>query len=206
MRIFATKVPLPRRGRGFFLSLCAALATLLCSCNAEDQYSSSYYCHFVFYTQHHPTSALATVTANPGNFVRVSVTKKNGVNHIAVSNNYNSTTEDIALTSEIENNRITYSLGANNALLIGCTTTMEPRAYDGQCPYCLENGSSTNYPLTWGTDKQTVACKRCGRTFGLNYNGACTSSPDGGASPSLLQYRVGNSTGYDGTEVLVVNN
>lgn len=179
---------------------------MLPGCDAENQYSSSYYCHFIFYTQHYPTSALANVTENAGNFVRVSVNKKNGVNHIAITHSYDSATEDIALTNEVENNRISYSLGANNALIIGCTTTLEPRAYDGQCPYCLENGSSTNYPLSWGSDKQSVECKRCSRTYSLNYNGACTSAPDGGASRSLLQYRVSKSMGYDNTPILVVTN
>lgn len=179
---------------------------MVSGCTAEDQYSKSYYCHFIFYTQHHPTSALATVTDNPGCFVRVSVNNKSGVNHITVTHSYDDQTEDIALTSEIENKQISYSLGAHNALIIGCTTTSEPRAYDGQCPYCLQNGSSTNYPLAWGSDKQSVSCSRCSRTYSLNYAGACTSSPDGGPSPALLQYRIGKSTGYDGTTILTATN
>lgn len=186
--------------------LCVAAALALAGCKAEEEYSSSYYCHFIFYTQHHPTSALASVTDNPGCFVRVAVVNKSGVNHVTVAHSYDDQTEDIALTNEVENNRISYSLGANNALLIGCTTTGEPRAYDGQCPYCLQNGSSTNYPLEWGGDKQSVACKHCSRTYSLNYAGACTYAPDGGASPALLQYRVSKSTGYDGTPILVATN
>ena len=77
--------------------------------------------------------------------------------------------EDIALTTEIENNRVYYDdMGANGQLIVGCTPFGEWRAYDRQCPYCLDNTSSLSHPLTWTSNSQSVECNDCHRVYNLS--------------------------------------
>lgn len=189
------------------LFLAALPILLFCGCDTENQYNSHYACNFVFYTQHHPTSSLAAInTGNPGFFVWVEVKKRNGVNTVYVYQNNGEEDEPIALTSEIENNRLSYdNMGANKQLIVGCTTLNGLRAYDRQCPYCLETYSGTSYPLTWIDNGTSVECAKCGRVYSLNNEGICTTSSSEG-SYRLLQYHVLFGTGYDGTTVLRVTN
>lgn len=183
-----------------FLSL-TLLLLLLGACTGEEQYSTKYPCNFIFYTGYHPSSILNGITTNAGTFVIVSVKRVNGLHHVCVNRNDGGADEDWSMTTEIENNRLSYdNLGANKALIIGCTTAMEPKAYDRQCPYCLENQSGVNHPLTWTDGGRMVECAKCGRKYYLNANGA---SADG---YRLEQYRVMTGTGYGGAEVLRVTN
>ncbi len=177
------------------------LSVLLGACTGEEQYSTKYPCSFIFYTGYHPTSILNGITANAGTFVIVSAKRVNGLHHVYVSRNDGGADEDWSMTTEIENNRLSYdNLGANNALIIGCTTAMEPKAYDGQCKYCLENRSGVNHPLAWADGGRTVGCAKCGRKYDLNTNGVSTDGY------RLEQYRVMTGTGYGGAEVLRVSN
>lgn len=179
-----------------------AVVFLLGACKAEPEYSRNYQCHFIFYTQHHPQSVLYGILQNPGVFAKVSVEKRSGINHVLVAPNTGAADEDIALTSAIENDRIYYAMGANNALLIGCTTAMEGVAYDGQCPNCLEANTSTNFPLAWTDNGRALYCDKCKRTYNPNAGGVCTS----GGGRALYKYRAYLNTGYDGTEILVASN
>lgn len=177
------------------------LLLLLGACSGEEQYTVKYPCNFIFYTGYHSTSILNGITTNAGTFVIVSAKRVNGLQHVYVSRNDGGADEDWSMTTEIENNRLSYdNIGANNALIIGCSTTMEPKAYDRQCPYCLENQSGVNYPLAWADDGRMVECAKCGRKYDLNANGVSTDGH------RLLQYRVMLGTGYGGAEVLRVSN
>lgn len=183
--------------RHFIQRVLAVMAVfVLCACNAENEYSRDYQCHFIFYPQHHPQSVLYGILQNPGVFARVSVQKQQGINHVIVVPNTGAKSENIALTTEIENNRITYLMGANNAIIIGCDTNMQPVAFDGQCRNCLENYSTTNYPLSWSDNGRTVTCAKCHRVYNLNANGTCSDGKP------LYKYRAFMSTGYDGTETV----
>ena len=180
---------------------------LLGGCAAEDQYNSKYACSFTFYTTHHPTSSLSAInTTNPGFFVWVEVKRgTGGVNTVYVYQNNGTADDPISLTTEIENNRISYdNMGANGQLILGCTTLNGLRAYDRQCPYCLDTYSGYSYPLTWTDDGASVECSKCGRVYSLNSEGLCTSGHEG--SYRLLQYRFYFGTGYDGTTILRVTN
>lgn len=176
--------------------LTVALAGLLTACTETDnRFSTSYACRFMFNAQLHATSILTRVLDNPGMFARVKVEKRSGIVHLLVSPNTKDAEEDIALTTE-EESRVyqTINVGANQSIFIGCNTTGEWRAYDAQCPWCLENYSGNNYPLTW-TSGSVVECARCKRTYNLNYDGIST---DGSR---MLQYKVRSN----GTVITVTN-
>lgn len=185
------------------LLLLAAVLTLNASCEAEQQYSRKYGCNFIFFTQHYPTSSLSKIDeGNLGAFVNVKVDKKNGLNYIYVTDNNGGEDAPIALTNAIENERISYdNMGANKSLFIGCSKLNGLKAYDGQCPYCLDNHTSTKFPLTWvKNNNEKVECKTCHRQYNLNNEGL---SDDG---QRMLQYRVMTGTGYDQTKILRVTN
>lgn len=191
------------RSYGFILTM----ALMLLACDAEDLYNSNYACSFTFYTQHHPESSLSSInTTNPGFFVWVTVKRSSsGLNTVYVYTNTGEEDDPISLTTEIENNRISYdNMGANNQLIIGCTTLNGLKAYDRQCPYCLDTFTGYSYPLEWTDNGASVECSNCGRVYSLNNEGMCTSGHDG--TYRLLQYRIFFSTGYDNTTVLCVTN
>ncbi len=176
-------------------------ATMLVAACGEEQYTSSYVCNFTFYTGYHPTSILNGITTNAGAFAKVSAKKVNGVHHVYVSRNDGGASEDWPMTTEIENKRLPYDyIGANNAIIVGCTTTMEAKAYDGQCPYCLSNQSGLNYPLSWADNGRFVSCAKCSRKYDLNANGISTDGQ------RLLQYHITTGFGQGGAETLHVGN
>lgn len=187
----------------------AAIVLSFMACKADSEYSRNYACHFVFYIQHgHVTqnnevSILNGILDNPGVFAKVSVKKLSGITHVIVAPNNGGKNEDIKLTTELENNQISYVMGANNALLVGCDTKMQAVAFDGQCANCLETYSTSNYPLTWSDNGRTVTCSKCGRVYDLNAEGICVKGDKGRA---LYKYRAFMATGYDGTTTLNVTN
>ena len=181
-----------------------AVVLLLSACDAEQQYNSHYPCNFIFYTQHHPESSLSKVNeTNPGFFVAVEVKRVNGINTVYCSPNSGNADAALKLTNEVENNRLSYTdMGAGGRLIIGCTTLNGLRAYDGMCPVCLENGSSTNYPLTWYDNGKNVKCSRCSTVYSLNDDGISVE----GKQSRLLQYHFLYGVGYDQTQIIRITN
>lgn len=158
-------------------------AVLMIGCSAESQYSTQYPCNFYFDTAKHPTSLLTRSLGNQGMWVFVSVQVRQGVNHVIVSPNNGEQDEDIAMTTEIENNRVSYNnLGADNGIIVGCSNFNGIRAYDRQCPRCLENGKTN--PLQWEDNAQMAGCSSCGLVYLLE-TGNCTTE-----SLRLLEYKV----------------
>ena len=184
------------------LKLATALAaTMLVAACGEEQYSTKYPCNFTFYTGYHPTSILNGITTNAGTFAIVSAKKVNGLHHVYVSRNDGGASEDWPMTTEIENKRLPYDyIGANNAIIVGYSTSMEAKAYDGQCPYCLANQSGLNYPLSWADNGRFVSCAKCGRKYNVIAEGTST---DGWR---IDQYRITTGTGQGGAETLHVGN
>lgn len=177
------------------ITVCAA--ALMVSCEKTEERYSDRPCYFVYRADYHPANILSRVLSNPGMFVTVTAQKRQGIQHLMITAPFDISNEekDMPLTTEIEN-RYSYTLGANNSLVIGCSVTSEWRAYDRQCPYCLKNYSTTDFPLVWtdGGNGQTMTCGRCGRTYNLNYG----MSTDGNR---LVEYRIR----FDGN-VMVVSN
>ena len=181
--------------------LMLAVVLLLSACDAEQQYNSHYPCNFIFYTQHHPESSLPKVNeTNPGFFVAVEVKRFHGINTIHCTPNIDA---PLRLTNEVENNRLSYTdMGAGGRLIIGCTTLNGLRAYDGMCPVCLENGSSTNYPLQFIDNGKNVKCSRCSTVFSLNNDGISVE----GSQSRLFQYHFLTGLGYDQTQIIRITN
>lgn len=182
--------------RKLFMAIIAALSLTACE-KAEEQYSSTYPCVFTFYTQYHPTSLLTLALDNPGSYAMVKVSLMQGVHRLAISSNNGQDTENVTISTDRENYQIG-NVGADNCIIVGCSTFNGLRAYDGQCPNCLSDYTNNSFPLTWANNGQAVECARCGRVYELNYDGR----PDTGGK-ALLQYRV--TYGGSGT-VLAVRN
>lgn len=162
-----------------------ALMAALTACTSDGyRYSTDYACNFTFYVSRHQTSFLARVLDNPGLYAWVEVQKKLGVNHLMVHPNNGDADEDIALTTEIENSRLDYDMmGAGGQLIVGCSPFGEWKAYDRQCPYCLDNTTTRKHPLEWTNNGQSVKCSRCNRVYSLSSG----ISDDG---ERLKEYRV----------------
>jgi len=151
------------------LLLVAAL--VLGACDADNQYGSPYECSFVFFASSHPTSILTLAMTNPGTFITVTPKSEQGVTHLLMTANYG-TTEDLAMTTEKENRRLSYaSMGAHQMLIIGCSNFNGVKAYDGQCSNCLINLGGLNYPLVWTDNGQHLQCGKCGRVYDPNTEG-----------------------------------
>lgn len=166
---------------GLVVGCCMMLAV---ACESEPQYSTQYPCNFYFDTAKHPTSILTRALDNLGTWTFVSVRLRQGVNHVIVSPNSGEPDEDIAMTTEIENNRVNYNnLGAGNGIIVGCSNFNGIRAYDRMCPGCLEGGRHNR--LNWNpADRQKVACPSCRRVY-MPETGSCTTE-----SLRLLEYKV----------------
>ena len=156
-----------------------SLSVALSACQGEDSISRSYRCNFIFDTSLHPMPCqLTAIMGNPGHFCKIQSNMVNGIRHLKTTRNYDNATEDITLSTEKER-QMTYALGANNCIIVG-TSSYENRlvAYDGQCPNCLYDYNSINYPLTWQQNGLQLHCAKCGRSYDVN-NGVVASGEGG---------------------------
>ena len=119
-----------------------------------------------------------------------------GVNHIQIQL-YNKQAEDVAITTDIERRR-SCVLGANNGLVIGCSTLYEGQlyAFDRQCPNCANNG--TLKAMQWENNGLWLKCPKCERVYDLNNNGFIVKGESG---DKLMRYR----PSYDGKVLLITN-
>lgn len=179
---------LSRRVNGCMAAVLAMLAVLLTACgdDAQEQYSTEYPCRFTFNTQLHPTSLITLALDNPGSYTRVDAVRKGSMTSLNVSSNNGRDTETVPLTTA-EENYLVGNMGANNSIITGCSTFNGLKAYDSQCPNCLNDRSGTAFPLAWTANGQAVKCATCGRTYELNYDGRA----DNGRP--LLQYKIGRN-------------
>ncbi len=169
--------------------------TLLTACSdAEPRFSTTYPCNFFFWGDLHRGAALLRTVDNPGLYAIVTSQDRNGITTLSVSLNDGVTKETIALTTEKEQRHNYSAMGANRALIIGCSNFEGLKAWDRQCRYCLDNSTQTNFPLTFVNNGRSVKCSNCDREYNLE-NGI---SLDG---HRLLEY----AARYDGT-LLRVNN
>lgn len=173
-------------------ALLVALLGTLAGCAADEQFSTQYRCSFVFYASDHPASVLTLSLNNPGQFVVVEPKFVAGVTHLYLTPNQGSweaSQTDIAMTTEIENRRLTYdNMGANRRLIIGCSNFNGLKCYDGQCPQCLQNSTSPICPLTWADRGRMLECKKCKTVFNPNAEGIPVNGTE--QTPRLIEYRV----------------
>lgn len=175
----------------YFLSLGILF---LVSCGAENSISRRYPCQFIFKTQFHPGTSIETALNGQGIYTFVSAKRQNGAWHIySTLNDGRNHTEDIALTLATENYANYTYLGAGNntdatknGFILGQTNFNGYVAWDRQCPNCITQYNSTNFPLEWTGNRQSVICQKCKRTYALE-TGAITSGNKGDA---LMRYQV----------------
>lgn len=179
------------------------LFLLLAACTAEPRFSTQYPCSFVFYASSHLNSALTLAVGNAGQFCIVEPQLKNGVTHLILTPNTGTWTKDqtdVPLVTAIENDRLSYDrMGANKRLIIGASKFNGLRAFDGQCPNCLANGSTTNRPLSWADKGQLLECQKCGVKYNPNAEGIPLNGQDD--TPRLIEYRAE----YNGDRLYVHN-
>ena len=184
------------------ISIIGFVSLLFASCSAEQQYSTQYPCSFVYYASNHPNSALTLTMGNAGQFCIVQPKLVGGVTHQIMTPNYGSWTEeqtDVAMLTAIENERLTYDrMGANRRLIIGQSNFNGLKAFDGQCPSCLETSSSSNRPLVWVDKGQMLQCQKCSMKFNPNADGVAVS---GSESKRLIEYRID----FNGEKIYVHN-
>ena len=158
----------------------------LSACNAEDAVYREYRCYFLFDTQLHPIPCQLTgILGNPGHFCKVEASQEKGIRHIKTTRNYDEATEDVPLTTELENKQ-NCVLGANNCIIIGTSSYDNVLiAYEGQCANCLEQYGGTRYPLSWQKNGTQLHCSKCDRTYDVN-NGTVVSE---GGGRQLYRYQ-----------------
>ena len=174
----------------------ALAASALAACGGNEMYNSDIFCYFTYNTSIHNTGLLwaALQPGNYGEFVFVSAPVAGGVRYV-VAQNSSGQTDRVAITTATET-RLTYSLGANDGLIIGRTTDGQLVAYDRQCPNCSRENNLYRYSLSFKSNGQAVHCATCKRDYNLNNLG---NSNGGGRK--LDQYLVS----YNGA-VLIVHN
>ena len=172
---------------------------ILFSCVTDDfEYEKKYQCYFTFDCGIHQGTTLQNCLnpISPGVFCMVWSQYSGGVNHIQIQL-YNKQAEDVAITTDIERRR-SCVLGANNGLVIGCSTLYEGQlyAFDRQCPNCANNG--TLKALQWENNGLWLKCPKCERVYDLNNNGFIVKGESG---DKLMRYRAS----YDGKVLLITN-
>ena len=151
----------------------------LTSCGAEDSISRRFLCRFTFHTQNHPGNTLEIALNGFGTYTFVSASYKNNIWHIY----------------ELQYAKV-YNLGANNGIIIGNSNFNKYRAYDRQCPNCIDQYGGTNFPLNWNSaNRQQVICAKCHRIYDLEYGNII----DGADGSRLMEYNLSYGTTTNGT-------
>ena len=183
-------------GRGWGVGL---FCLILFSCGSDDfEYDKKYQCYFTFDCGIHPGTDLQNCLnpMSPGLFCMVWSQYKSGVNHIQMQL-YNKQVEDVSITTANETRRACI-LGANNGLVIGCSTLNNGQLYvfDRICPNCEKGGLFKT--LQWENSGLWLKCPQCERVYDLNNNGFIVKGESG---DKLMRYRAE----YNG-KILVVGN
>lgn len=155
---------------------------MLTSCNNDFEYNSPYACYFRFDNKLHQNGLMASALTPYSNiYAKVSKKTQNKINYVTISTSDGKPSEDVAITTQIEN-YANYELGANNGIIVGYNTINSCYvAYDAQCRNCYENAGAytPNRELSWTKNTSEVKCAKCGRIYNLNMDGVVTSSEGG---------------------------
>jgi hypothetical protein len=177
--------------------LMAAVMILLCSCNAENEYSSQP-CYFAYQNATFLDETLATaMNANSrGIFCQISESTSGGAVYLNFQNNQGLSSQKKESALE---QRTSYVIGINNGIIVGYQALNDTPnggfvAYDLQCPNCVRKHSSyTNpkYRLTMETSA-IATCGTCGKKYDMNNRGIILNGEEGDVN--LIQY-VATTTG-----------
>lgn len=168
-------------------------ALLLIACDAETKYNTYYPCNFVFFTNIYPSSALTRAVNNPGEFVIVKSETRQGVTHLILTPNHGSWAKsdvDLTMSTAIGNERLNYnSMGAGRGLIIGRSNFYGLKAFDLQCPNCLDAFGIAKYELTWIEDGRYLQCTQCQRTYQPDNDDGIIVAGGQKGDKMLIQYR-----------------
>lgn len=172
---------------------------LLAACDADSyEYENKYQCYFNFDCSIHQGTVLQSCVnpVSPGLFCMVSQQTNGGIRYIRLQL-YNHHDEEVAITSALEL-RHACILGAENGLIIGCSTLNNGQlyAFDRLCPNCIKSGITRD--LQWNNNGLWVSCPNCMRVYDLNNNGFIVEGEKG---DKLLKYRAS----YNGAALMVSN-
>jgi len=177
------------------------LTGLLYACDADMKYNTTYPCNFVFFTYIYPTSALTHALNNTGQFVIVKPKNVGGVTHLVLTPNHGSWDSadlDLAMRTAIGNEKLSYnSMGAGRGLIIGRSNFYGLKAYDLQCPNCLNNFGSPKYELQWTDDGNYLTCNTCKRVYMADNDEGLVVEGGQKGDKMLIQYR---NVSYNSTE------
>ena len=180
--------------------VCLVCAVLM-ACDAGNKYSTRYPCNFVFYLNLYTSSALSRAVGNPGDFVMVHPETAQGAIHLMLTPNHGhweKSDTDLIMRTAITGERISYNqMGAAQALIIGHSRYFGLKAFDRQCPNCLNDYGSPRYTLQWNPrNDQQVVCYKCRRIYSLVGDDAFPIEGGKKGDEPLMQYRfevVGNN-------------
>lgn len=185
-----------------------SLMLVLMACETEPKYNTYYDCYFVFMANLYPTSALTRAVSSPGDFVIVKPTTERGVTHLHLTPNrgtWAATDLDLVMNTAIGNQRINYNrMGANRGLIIGSSNFFGRKAYDLQCPNCLEDYGVAKYELSWTQDGNYLECSNCKRVYQADNDDGIPVAGAKKGDKMLIQYRNVNYNEAEGR--LVVSN
>ena len=175
---------------------------LLAACEADTKYNTQYPCNFVFYASLYPTSALTRALNNPGDFCIVEAKTEQGVVHLKLRPNHgkwDAADLDLTMRTAINNERLSYNnMGAGRGLIIGRSNFFGLKAYDLQCPNCLDELGAPKNPLTWIEDGKYLSCQRCGRVYNQDNDDGIIVSNGKKGDRMLIQYRSVSYSTNDG--------
>lgn len=164
-------------------------------CDVVNKYSTRFYCDFVFQPNLFPSSALTRSLGNPGDFVIVHPDIQQGVTHLLMTANHGhweKSDTDLIMRAAINNERYNYNaMGAARGLIIGHSNSFGMKAFDRQCPNCLNDYGSPRYPLYWNPkNEQQVVCYKCKRIYSLEGDDAFPVANGKKNDEPLMQYKI----------------
>ena len=184
------------------------LLLLLSACEVDNQFSSTY-CNFMFQASLYPTSALTNAIASSGgNFCIVKAVQEKGVWHLKLTPNQGSweaSDLDLVMNTAIGNEKLSYnSMGAGKGLIIGYSNAFGLKAFDLQCPNCLEEYGMPKYELHWTDNGRYLECAKCKRVYNQDNDDGYIVRNGHDGDKMLIQYRYVSYNANDGR--LVVHN
>jgi hypothetical protein len=181
---------------------------LLMACSVDNKYNTYYAVNFVFFTKLYPTSALTRTVGSPGMFCIVKPYQERNVTHLKLTPNqgsWDASDLDLMMTTAIGNEKLSYNImGAGKGLIIGHSNSFGLKAFDLQCPNCLEEYGMPKYELHWTDNGRYLECSKCKRVYNQDNDDGYIVRNGHDGDKMLIQYRYVSHNLTDGR--LVVHN
>lgn len=180
------------------------LMGLFMACGVDNKYNTYYPVNFVFFTNIYPTSALTRAVESPGMFCIVKPSSERGVTHLKLTPNQGKwEAPDLDLVMNID--KLSYNnMGAGKGLIIGHSNAFGLKAFDLQCPNCLEEYGMPKYELHWTDNGRYLECAKCKRVYNQDNDDGYIVRNGHDGDKMLIQYRYVVHNPVDGR--LVVHN